>query len=134
MTYANILTGTFRSRPNCFIAHVDIDGGTEIAHVKNTGRCIDGITLIRTETKYGASRFDFYVEAGGRKIFIKIKGVTLEEDGAVMFPDAPTERGLKHINELVPCVQKGYEAQIVFVIQMNNVCYFISNDKTHPES
>ncbi|MCL1879976.1 MAG: DNA/RNA nuclease SfsA [Actinomycetia bacterium] len=84
-----------------------------LEYVKS-GQHIDGITLIKLEAKYGGSRFDFYVEAGQRKIFIEVKGVTLEEDGVVLFPDAPTKRGVKHLNELAECVQEGYETQVVF--------------------
>lgn len=187
MTYNNTHIGTFHARPNRFIAHVEIDGRPEIAHVKNTGRCkellvpgarvvlqrsndsarktqydliavwkgerlinmdsqspnkvfkeylqsgtyISDITVIKPEAKYGNSRFDFYAEAGERKIFIEVKGVTLEEDGVVMFPDAPTERGVKHLHELAQCTRSGYEAHVVFVVQMGNVKYFAPNNKTH---
>ena len=96
------------------------------------GRHITGITRIKPEATYGGSRFDFYVEAGQRKIFIEVKGVTLEEDGAALFPDAPTERGVKHLKELVQCLGAGYEAQAVFVIQMGDVRYFAPNNATHP--
>ena len=188
MTYNNIHRGVFLSRPNRFIAHVEIDGREELVHVKNTGRCrellvpgaevyvdkadnpnrstkydlvtvrkggrlinmdsqapnkvflehlregkyIEGITLIKPEAKYGSSRFDFYAEAGGRKIFIEVKGVTLEENNAVLFPDAPTERGVRHIHELIRCVSEGYEAHAVFVVQMEGAAYFTPNNKTHP--
>jgi sugar fermentation stimulation protein A len=188
MMYENICEGIFLSRPNRFIAQINLDGIKVAAHVKNTGRCkellvpnakivlqksnnferktgydlvavwknrqlinidsqvpnkvfleylqsgryMEGITFIKPEVKYCSSRFDFYVEAGARKIFLEVKGVTLEEDGVVMFPDAPTERGVKHLNELIRCTKEGYEAQVVFVIQMNNVCYFRPNNKTHP--
>jgi len=81
-----------------------------------SGRYIDGITLIKPETKHDGFRFDFYVEAGQRKIFIEVKGVTLEENGIVLFPDAPTERGVKHLNELAGCLREGYEAQVMFVV------------------
>jgi sugar fermentation stimulation protein A len=97
-----------------------------------SGRYIEGITLIKSEVKHGNSRFDFYVETEKRKIFIEVKGVTLEEDGVVLFPDAPTERGVKHLNELTMCIKEGYEANVVFVIQMHNVHYFTPNNKTHP--
>ena len=90
-------------------------------------------TLIRPETTYGQSRFDLYVEEGERKAFIEVKGVTLEEDGVVRFPDAPTERGVKHVEELMKAKKDGYEAYIVFVIQMKGVRYFTPNDRTHPE-
>ena len=73
-----------------------------------SGAYIKNITLIKPEARYGSSRFDFYVEAEGRRIFIEVKGVTLEENGVVMFPDAPTERGVKHLNELMRCASEGY--------------------------
>jgi sugar fermentation stimulation protein A len=188
MIYPSICEGTFLSRPNRFVAKINMDGTVVVAHVKNTGRCkellisdakvilqkancsgrktgydlvavwknerlinmdsqapnkvfleylqsgrcIEGVTLIKSEAKHGNSRFDFYVEAGMRKIFIEVKGVTLEEDGAVLFPDAPTERGVKHLNELAMCTMEGCEAVVVFVIQMSNVHYFTPNNKTHP--
>lgn len=88
--------------------------------------------VIRREVKYGASRFDFYIEDGERKVFLEVKGVTLENDGVAMFPDAPTERGVKHINELIGCISDGYEAYILFVIQMKEISLFIPNYKTHP--
>ena len=97
-----------------------------------SGRYVDGVTLIKPEVRRGASRFDFYVEAGGRRIFIEVKGVTLEEGGAALFPDAPTLRGVKHLKELMGCVREGYEAQAVFVIQMGGALYFSPNNKTHP--
>ena len=189
MKYENIIKARFISRPNRFIAEVEIDGNIEIAHVKNTGRCKELLTegttiyvqksdnparktkydlitvvkngmlinmdsqapnkvfgewvsqgnfaadvdLIKPECKYGNSRFDFYIEAGGRKIFAEIKGVTLEEEGIVMFPDAPTERGVKHIKELCECVKNGYESYIFFIIQMEQCKYFTPNKVTHPE-
>ena len=88
---------------------------------------------MKRETVYGKSRFDFYIESGERKIFMEVKGVTLEEEGVVRFPDAPTERGVKHIHELCQCIKDGYEAYIMFVIQMEKVKYFEPNDETHPE-
>jgi sugar fermentation stimulation protein A len=187
MIYLNIHEGTFLSRPNRFIAQINLDNTVVIAHVKNTGRCkellvsgvkvvlqktnnperktmydliavwknnrlinidsqipnkvfleylqsgqhIGGITFLKSEVKHGNSRFDFYVEAGKRKIFLEIKGVTLEENGVVMFPDAPTERGVKHLKELIMCTKEGYEAQVVFVIQMKEALCFMPNNKTH---
>lgn len=89
--------------------------------------------VIRREVKYGASRFDFYIEDGGRKAFLEVKGVTLENDGVASFPDAPTERGIKHINELVNCIADGYEAYVLFVIQMKEVSLFTPNYETHAE-
>ena len=87
--------------------------------------------IIRPETKYGKSRFDFYVENGDEKIFVEVKGVTLEKDSLALFPDAPTERGVKHINELAECLNDGYKAKILFVIQMENVSAFSPNDEMH---
>lgn len=187
MKYENIKKGKFISRPNRFIAHIEIDGKEEVCHVKNTGRCkelllpgatvfvqkfdkaerktkydlisvlkgdmlinmdsqapnkvlgewlpkyFENITLIKPEAKYKNSRFDFYLEADGKKIFAEVKGVTLEENGVVMFPDAPTERGVKHLNELCECVKDGYEAYVFFVVQMEKADYFTPNRKTHPE-
>ena len=88
---------------------------------------------IRREVTFGKSRFDFYIESGERKIFLEVKGVTLENDGVAAFPDAPTERGVKHLKELVEAAEKGYESYVFFVIQMKNIKYFIPNDITHPE-
>jgi len=88
------------------------------------GNLFTGVTLIRNEVTYKGSRFDLYVECGERKIFIEIKGVTLEDEGAVRFPDAPSERAVKHVRELAEAVKEGYEAYVFFVIQMADVCYF----------
>ena len=184
--YDNIVSGKFISRPNRFIAIVEIDGAEHTCHVKNTGRCrellvpgasvfleeasnpnrktkydlisvyknrnlinIDSqapnrvfnewlneknlfnkIKLVKPETKYGNSRFDFYIEADGKKIFVETKGVTLEENGIAMFPDAPTERGRKHLNELSDSVKNGYDAYVAFIIQMSGVKLFKPNIKT----
>lgn len=97
-----------------------------------SGGLFSDIKLIKPEKIYGNSRLDLYVETPDKQIFIEVKGVTLEEDGIVRFPDAPTERGVKHINELISCVKEGYEAYIIFVIQMKDVIYFEPNDITHP--
>lgn len=188
MIYDNIFRAKFLSRPNRFIAHIEIDGKTEVCHVKNTGRCKElltenatvfvqksdnpnrktqydligvlkgerminmdsqipnkvfgdwvkssvffgNLTFTKAEKTYGNSRFDYYLETETDKIFVEVKGVTLEEDGIVMFPDAPTERGVKHINELCQCIKDGYKACIFFIVQMDNVKYFTPNRKTHP--
>jgi len=97
------------------------------------GNLFKDVTLIKPETTYNKSRFDFYVETNGRKAFIEVKGVTLEENKVVRFPDAPTERGVKHIKELCACLKEGYDAYIIFVIQMKDVLYFEPNDETHKE-
>ncbi len=96
------------------------------------GNLFSNVTLVKPETTYGKSRFDLYIEADGRKIFMEIKGVTLEEDGVVRFPDAPTERGVKHLQELIQATKDGYEAYVFFVIQMKDVKYFAPNMVTHP--
>ena len=187
MIYENIVAGNFLSRPNRFIAQVNINGITETVHVKNTGRCKELLTdnakvlcqhfantsrktaydlisvykgdrlinmdsqapnkvfkefleknilfknieIIKPECKYQNSRFDFYVKTADKEIFIEVKGVTLEENGVVLFPDAPTERGIKHLNELITAKNNGYDAYVVFVVQMENVKYFTPNSKTH---
>ena len=187
MKYTNIIKAKFINRPNRFISYVSIDGKTEAAHVKNTGRCkellipdtnvyleiaenpdrktkYDLITVeknntlvnidsqapnkvieewlkkgkifskkavIKREFTYKKSRFDFYVEDGKRKAFIEVKGVTLERDGIAYFPDAPTERGVKHIHELQSSLKEGFEAYIIFVIQMKNIKELRPNDVTH---
>lgn len=97
------------------------------------GNYFPNLTFIKPECSYKNSRFDFYLEADGRKIFTEVKGVTLESEGVVLFPDAPTERGVKHINELMEAVDEGYDAYVFFVIQMKKCRYFTPNRSTHPE-
>ena len=96
------------------------------------GELFGDISMLRPETTYGNSRFDLYVEAGERKIFIEVKGVTLEEDGVCRFPDAPSDRAVKHLEELIRAKEEGYETYVFFVIQMRNVRYFTPNTDTHP--
>ena len=91
------------------------------------------VKLLKPECTYGSSRFDFYLETEAEKIFIEVKGVTLEEVGIVRFPDAPTERGVKHLEELCACVEAGYKAAVIFVVQMEGMQHFEPNDKTHPQ-
>lgn len=192
MKYKNIIKGKFISRPNRFIALVEVDEKIETVHVKNTGRCkellIPGSTVyleksdnpcrktlydligvekqregrpalavnmdsqaandaaaewlqkgilfpenatIRREVRYGNSRFDFCIEYENKTAFLEVKGVTLEFDGIALFPDAPTERGVKHINELIACKKNGYEAYILFVVQMKEIRLLRPNDNTH---
>lgn len=96
------------------------------------GSFFDEEHTVSREKKYGNSRFDFYVEtASGRKAFVEVKGVTLEENNIARFPDAPTERGVKHVQELVHCMREGYEAYLLFVIQMRGVRLFQPNWGTH---
>ena len=91
------------------------------------------VKLLKPECTYGSSRFDFYLETEAEKFFIEVKGVTLEEDGVVRFPDAPTERGVKHLQELCACKEAGYKAAVIFVVQIEGMQYFEPNDKTHPQ-
>ena len=188
MKYANMVPGIFLARPNRFIAHVELDGQTEVVHVKNTGRCrellpvgakvwcqksdnpnrktkYDLITVqkgsrlinmdsqapnlaakdwlasgglgqienLRAETKHGDSRFDFSFVKDGKTCFLEVKGVTLENDDICAFPDAPTERGAKHLRGLTEAARDGYGAYVLFVIQMTDVKYLHPNDTTDPE-
>ena len=192
MKYMNTYKGIFRSRPNRFIAVVEIGGEEQRVHVKNTGRCrellqpgntvyleksgnpgrktgydliavekqvpggtklvnmdsmapnraakewiegggLGGIQNLRPETKIGDSRFDFVGEQHGRRVVIEIKGCTLEEDGIARFPDAPTERGVKHVRGLAELARAGERCVILIVIQMKGVHTFRPNWRTHPE-
>ncbi len=85
------------------------------------------------EKRYGNSRFDLYVEAGDQRAYLEVKGVTLEIGGQARFPDAPTQRGIKHVRELIQCLRDGYEAYLIFVIQMAGIQGFAPNWATHPE-
>ena len=96
-------------------------------------KIFNDITYVKQEHKYGNSRFDIYVETKTDKIFVEVKGVTLEDNGVVRFPDAPTERGIKHLKELQKAVSEGYRACVVFLVQMQDVKYFEPNYETHPE-
>lgn len=87
---------------------------------------------IKPECKYKNSRFDFYIETENRKIFMEVKGVTLEEKGVVRFPDAPSERAVKHLEELMEAKKEGYETYVMFVVQMEELSYFTPNEDTHP--
>lgn len=91
------------------------------------------IDLLKPECTYKSSRFDYYIESEGKRIFAEIKGCTLETGGVAKFPDAPTTRGVKHINELADAVKNGYEAYVFFIIQMGGCKYFTPNTDTHPE-
>ena len=97
------------------------------------GVCFSPGADIRREYTYGSSRFDFRIEEEGRVSFLEVKGVTLEKDGIAFFPDAPTERGVKHINELVKARDEGFGAYILFVIQMKEIREFRPNDAMHRE-
>lgn len=92
-----------------------------------------GTPAVHPEYSHGDSRFDFYIESEGRRIFVEVKGVTREFDGVCMFPDAPTERGLKHLRGLERCVEEGYEAYLALVVQMKGMHVFVPDYETHPE-
>ena len=88
------------------------------------------IQKLKAESKHGASRFDFSFTKDGRECFLEVKGVTLENDGICAFPDAPTQRGAKHLKELAELARQGYGAYVLFVIQMEGVKYLHPNDAT----
>ena len=187
MRYTNMVPGIFRSRPNRFIAHIEIDGKEEVCHVKNTGRCkellpvgaqvwcqksdnpsrktkydliavqkgqriinmdsqapntaakewllgggLGDIQDLKAEYTHGDSRFDFSFLKDGKRCFLEVKGVTLENDGICAFPDAPTERGAKHLKGLTQAAKDGFGAYILFVIQMADVKHLHPNDATDP--
>ena len=188
MRYQTVVPVRFLSRPNRFIAHVEIDGTVQVCHVKNTGRCrelltpgaavyleraanparktqydliavdkngllinmdaqapnkvfgewaeagrfLPAPTRIRPEYTWEDSRFDFLLEDGDGPCFVEVKGVTLEEQGEVRFPDAPTQRGVKHLRGLMRAVEQGCRAAVFFVIQMKGAVCFRPNDATHP--
>ena len=98
-----------------------------------SGHLFENPQVIRPETRYGNSRFDLYLENENSRMFLEVKGVTLEEEGVARFPDAPTERGVKHVEELIRCREEGYRAGILFVVQMKGIRYLEPNDRTHPE-
>ena len=187
MQYSNMIPGKFLSRPNRFVAKVEIDSQVHTVHVKNTGRCrelltpgatvwcqkssnpnrktqFDLITVqkgdrlinmdsqapniaagewlragglgevqnVKAETVHGDSRFDFSFTLDGKRCFLEVKGVTLEQDGVCAFPDAPTERGVKHLKGLTQAAKEGFGAFVLFVIQMPDVKYLHPNDLTDP--
>ena len=180
MKYGEMIPGRFCTRPNRFVAHVELKGQEEICHVKNTGRCRellvpgarvylergrnpgrrtawdliavekDGRLInmdaqapnrvfaewareryadVHPEVRYGQSRLDFCLDG---QHFVEVKGVTLEQDGRCRFPDAPTERGTRHLHELIRAVEEGYRATAFFVIQMADAEDFSPNDETDP--
>lgn len=95
------------------------------------GIIFDNVTFLKRECKYGNSRFDFYMERGQEKAFVEVKGVTLENNNVVSFPDAPSERAVKHLAELGNAYDEGYKAYVIFVVQMKDVDYFVPNEINH---
>lgn len=96
------------------------------------GGFLPDVTAVRSEYVYGASRLDFCLETAHGPHLVEVKGVTLEENGAARFPDAPTERGVKHIRELQRAAEAGLDATLFFVVQMENIHSVAPNDETHP--
>ncbi|SDA60976.1 sugar fermentation stimulation protein A [Butyrivibrio sp. INlla18] len=186
MKYKNIVKAKFISRPNRFIANVEVDGNELVVHVKNTGRCkellIPGCTVylekadnperktpydlvavkkdgriinidsqapnkvvkewllsqgeydkVQPEYKFGNSRIDFYMEKAEVRYLMEVKGCTLFIDGIGYFPDAPTERGAKHLRELTDAVKKGYNTCVAFVIQGEGITEVRPNEATDPD-
>lgn len=186
MKYKNIVKAKFISRPNRFIANVEVDGNELVVHVKNTGRCkellIPGCTVylekadnperktpydlvavekggriinidsqapnkvvkewllsqgeydkVQPEYKFGNSRIDFYMEKAEVRYLMEVKGCTLFIDGIGYFPDAPTERGAKHLRELTDAVKKGYNTSVAFVIQGEGIKEVRPNEVTDPD-
>lgn len=122
-----------KAEKNGRIINMDSQAPNQIAYEWiMSGKFKDNVTFVKKEQKYGNSRLDIYYERGDSvKGFIEVKGVTLEEDDIARFPDAPTERGLKHIYELIEAKKAGFEANILFVIQMSGIKYFEPNYETH---
>lgn len=97
------------------------------------GGLYQDVTLVRPETAFGNSRFDFYIESeSGRRAFIEVKGVTLENDNVAAFPDAPSERAVKHVEELIEAHAQGYESYLIFIVQMKGISYVEPNRRTQP--
>ena len=95
---------------------------------------MDRLTVVKAEQKYGNSRFDFYIEdEAGRNGWLEVKGVTLEDDGVASFPDAPTERGLKHVNELCRAKSEGFSSYVLFIVQMKGMRWLEPNDDHDPD-
>ncbi len=113
---------------------INMDSQAPNAAVKEwlLGGGLGEISHLRPETTHGGSRFDFFFERGGKTCFLEVKGVTLELDGVCAFPDAPTERGARHLQHLTKLAQEGHEAWALFVIQMADVKYLHPNDSTDP--
>ena len=121
---------------NGIIRTVNIDSQAPNAAAEEwlrSGALFPQNAVIRREITYGTSRFDFRINCGEQTSYLEVKGVTLERDGVALFPDAPTERGVKHIRELIECAGKGFGAYILFVIQMKGVHLLRPNDATHAQ-
>ena len=113
---------------------INMDSQAPNAAVKEflEGGGLGAIQALRPESRHGSSRFDFSFTKDGRQCFLEVKGVTLETDGICAFPDAPTQRGAKHLRELTALAKEGFGAYVLFVIQMADVQYLHPNDATDP--
>ena len=114
------------------IINMDSQAPNKAAMEWLAGGGLGSIENLRAETTHGDSRYDFSFVQDGRPCFLEVKGVTLENDGVCAFPDAPTERGVKHIRGLIEAVREGCGGFILFVIQMADVKYLRPNDETDP--
>ena len=112
------------------LINIDSQAPNKVAKEWLESKCF---TYIKPEYTYGNSRIDFYMEKDNKKYLMEVKGCTLEREGVGYFPDAPTERGVKHIYELIKAKEEGYEAALAFVIQMEGVNEVLPNIDTHPE-
>ncbi len=110
--------------------NVIVEEGLRHGTIRLPGFTAEGMTIQRERT-YGRSRLDFYLEEGKRRAYLEVKGVTLEEGGISMFPDAPTERGVKHVEELMAARREGFDAFVIFVLQMEGIREFRPNDRMH---
>ena len=125
------VASTYRARGK---EHIEIDGGGKIEfRTRTSAGGLGEISDLRPEVRHGDSRYDFSFVKDGRQCFLEVKGCTLEHDGVCAFPDAPTERGAKHIRGLTKAAGEGYGAYILFVIQMSDVKYIRPHDETDPE-
>jgi sugar fermentation stimulation protein A len=118
------------------LINTDSQAPNTVVYEAITQNKIDGlqdVTKIKREATFGNSRFDIYFEDKDRKGFIEVKGVTLEYDGMCMFPDAPTQRGARHVHELIEAKRQGYHSYIIFLVQMEGVKCFTPNHGMDPE-
>ena len=114
------------------LINMDSQAPNKAAGLWLAGGGLGEITNLKPEKTLGDSRFDFYFEKNGRPCYLEVKGVTLEEDGVVRFPDAPTDRGTKHLRGLTELAKQGAGAYVLFIIQMEDVKYITPNDQTDP--
>jgi sugar fermentation stimulation protein len=98
---------------------------------ESINKIFHNVTFYKRESKFLNSRFDFYMEQGNIKSYVEVKGVTLEDNGVVKFPDAPSDRAVKHLDELIKAKKLNYNAYVIFVVQMKGVKYFEPNFETH---